>query len=106
LGNIAVLINNVANDDRHDIEAVDFEYFGWIANINPRPHAFAMQSVIGGVRTLGSGAIINLGSITLKRKNDGTIKYTEMKAAIHGMTRGMAKALGRDHIRVNTFVPG
>ena len=84
LGDIAVLINNVANDDRHDIEAVDVAYFDWMANINLRPHVFAIQSVIGGMRRLGSGAIINLGSIAPKRKNDGAIIYTAMKAAIHG----------------------
>ena len=31
---------------------------------------------------------------------------TTAKAATHGLTRGMARDLGKDHIRVNTLVPG
>ena len=32
--------------------------------------------------------------------------YTTSKAAVHGMTRGLARDWGVDHIRVNTVVPG
>ncbi|MGV6804435.1 MAG: SDR family NAD(P)-dependent oxidoreductase [Ruegeria sp.] len=106
LGDIGVLVNSVGNDDRHDIETVDVDYFDWMSNINLRPHVFAIQQVIPGMRRLGGGSIINLGSIAPLRKNEGAIVYTALKAAIHGMTRGMARRLGPDRIRVNTLVPG
>ena len=32
--------------------------------------------------------------------------YTTAKAAVHGLTRGMARDLGKHRIRVNTLVPG
>ena len=105
-GDVGVLINNVANDDRHDFEPVDPAYFDWMAEINLRPLLFAIQAVIPGMRRLGGGAIVNLGSIAPLRKNDGAVIYGAMKAAVHGMTRGMAKRLGPDRIRVNTLVPG
>lgn len=105
-GDIGVLVNNVANDDRHDIETIDADYFDWETSINLRPHVFAIQAVIPGMRRLGGGSIINLGSIAPLRKNDKAVIYASLKAAIHGMTRAMAKRLGPDRIRVNTLVPG
>lgn len=106
LGDIGVLINNVANDDRHAFEEIDEDYFEWEVSINLRPHVFAAQAVIDGMKRLGGGSIINLGSIGWMRKNETTVLYGVLKSSIHGLTKGLARRLGPYRIRVNTLVPG
>ena len=54
----------------------------------------------------GGGSIINLGSDSWWRAGGGFPAYTTAKAAVHGLTRGMARDLGPHRIRVNTLVPG
>ena len=53
-----------------------------------------------------AGSIINTGSMSWKAKQGGMPAYTTSKAATHGLTRGMARDVGKDNIRVNTVVPG
>ncbi len=55
---------------------------------------------------LGSGTIINLGSIGWMRKNDKTILYGIFKSSMNGLTNGLARRYGKNKIRVNTLVPG
>ncbi len=105
-GDIGVLVNNVADDDRHDFETVDQDYFDWEVSVNLRPHVFAAQTVIPGMRRLGGGSIINLGSIGWMRKNESIVVYGALKSSMHGLTNGLARRLGPDRIRVNTLVPG
>lgn len=106
LGDISVLLNNVANDDRHTFEHIDQDYFDWEVSVNLRPHVFAAQAVIDGMKRLGGGSIINLGSIGWMRKNEATVLYGTLKASMHGLTNGLARRLGPHRIRVNTLVPG
>ena len=106
IGGIDVLVNNVANDDRHGIEAVTPAYFDERVAINLRPHYFAAQAVIAGMRARGGGAIVNLGSGSWKNKSMGLSVYATCKSAMTGLTRCLARELGPDRIRVNCVVPG
>jgi len=103
---VDVLVNNVANDDRHTIESVTPEYFDQRVAVNFRPHFFAMQSVLSSMRTRGGGAIINMGSVSWKFKGTGYAVYASCKSAMLGFTRVLARELGGDNIRVNCVVPG
>ncbi len=106
LGGVGVLVNNVANDDRHAFEAVTPEFFDERIAVNLRPHFFATQAVIGPMRERGGGAIVNLGSVSWKNKTLGLSVYATAKSAMSGFTRSLARELGRDGIRVNCVVPG
>ena len=106
LGGVGVLVNNVANDDRHSLEAVTPEFFDERIAVNLRPHFFATQAVIGPMRERGGGAIVNLGSVSWKNKTLGLSVYATAKSAMSGFTRSLARELGRDGIRVNCVVPG
>ena len=106
LGGVGVLVNNVANDERHAVEAVTPEFFDDRIAVNLRPHFFATQAVIGPMRERGGGAIVNLGSAAWKNKTMGLSVYATAKSAMSGFTRSMARELGRDGIRVNCVVPG
>ena len=105
-GDIGVLINNVANDERHDIAKVTQEDFDWRVAVNLRPHFFAAQAVVDGMKRLGGGAIVNLGSASWKIKGAGYPVYATCKSAMTGLTRSLARDLGKSNIRVNTLTPG
>ncbi len=105
-GAARVLINNAARDDRHRIEDVTVADWDAKMNVNLRHQFFAAQAVAPGMAAAGGGSIINLGSISWLMGNGGYPVYVTAKAAIHGLTRGLARDLGPQKIRVNALVPG
>lgn len=106
LGEFEVLVNNAASDDRHKPEDVTVEYWDDRIAINQRPMFFACQAVIAGMKKAGGGAIINIGSTSWHIAGGGYPVYTTTKAAVSGLTRGLARDLGPYNIRVNTVTPG
>ncbi|MBW4331595.1 SDR family oxidoreductase [Stakelama sp. CBK3Z-3] len=105
-GKVDVLINNAANDDRHSIGDITPEYWDDRMAVNLRHQFFATQAVVPAMRRAGGGSIINMGSISWHLGLPDLICYQTAKAAIEGLTRSLARDLGRDKIRVNTIVPG
>lgn len=105
-GDFAVLVNNAGNDDRHTPQDVTAEYWDNCIAINQRPMFFTAQAVIPGMKNRGGGSIINLGSISWHRAGGGYPVYVTTKAAVVGLTRGLARDLGPDNIRVNSVSPG
>ncbi|MEO1017887.1 MAG: SDR family oxidoreductase [Pseudomonadota bacterium] len=106
LGPASVLVNNAANDDRHEIDDVDEAYWDWSMNVNLRHHFFAAQAVRPQMRELGGGSIINFSSVTWFWGPANLAIYTTAKAGVVGLTRSLARAFGDDQIRVNAVVPG
>jgi D-xylose 1-dehydrogenase len=106
LGPISVLVNNAADDTRHDFTSVTPDYWDERIAVNLRHFFFAIQAVYPQMKELGGGSIINLGSMSWYRCQGGMTGYTTAKAGIEGMTRGLARDLGGDRIRINTLVPG
>jgi NAD(P)-dependent dehydrogenase (short-subunit alcohol dehydrogenase family) len=106
LGPFSALVNNVARDDRHTLESVTPEYWDERMAVNQRPAFFAIQAVVPGMRRLGGGAVINLGSTGWQTKASGYPCYAVAKSSVNGLTRGLADSLGADRIRVNTVTPG
>ena len=106
LGAVRVLVNNAANDDRHEVSDVTPEYWDNRMNVNLRHHFFAIQSVVPGMRAAGGGSIVNMSSIAWMIPSTGLPAYVTAKAAIVGLTRAMAHELGEANIRVNSVLPG
>jgi len=105
-GPITVLVNNAANDDRHKALDVTLDYWNDRIAVNLRHQFFAAQAVHPQMKAAGGGSIVNFGSISWMNSEGNYNAYTTSKAAVHGMTRGLARDWGVDHIRVNTVVPG
>ena len=106
LGPITVLVNNAANDQRHKWEDVTVDFWDERMATNLRHQFFALQAVVPMMRAAGGGSIINFGSISWHTNQGGMPAYTTAKAAVEGLTKGMAADLGPDRIRVNTVIPG
>ncbi|WP_338415540.1 SDR family oxidoreductase [uncultured Sphaerotilus sp.] len=105
-GPILALLNNAANDVRHSIESTTSASWDQGVAVNLKHQFFAAQAVAPGMRAAGGGSIVNFGSISWMLKQGGMPAYTASKAAVQGLTRGLARDLGRFNIRVNTLVPG
>jgi NAD(P)-dependent dehydrogenase (short-subunit alcohol dehydrogenase family) len=105
-GGIDVLLNNAANDDRHEVLDVTPAYWDNRMNVNLRHQFFCAQAAARGMRARGSGVILNFGSISWHVPHTGLALYMTAKAAIEGMSRALARELGPSRIRVNTIVPG
>jgi NAD(P)-dependent dehydrogenase (short-subunit alcohol dehydrogenase family) len=106
LGDFDVLVNNAANDQRHNIEEVTPAYWDERIAINQRPMFFTCQSVLPGMKKKGAGSIINISSISFHAKGGGYPVYATAKSAVIGLTRSLARDLGPHGIRVNTVTPG
>ena len=105
-GAVDILVNNVANDTRHNWRDVTPE--GWDKGIavNLRPAFFAIQACAVGMIERRRGSIVNIGSISWKAKHGGMPVYTTAKSATHGLTRSFVEELGAAGVRINTVLPG
>ncbi len=106
IGDFDVLVNNAANDQRHATPEVSVEYWNERIAINQRPMFFTCQAVFDGMKRSGGGSIINISSISWHIKAGGYPVYATTKAAVLGLTRGLAREYGAAGIRVNTVTPG
>ncbi|OBQ67237.1 SDR family NAD(P)-dependent oxidoreductase [Mesorhizobium erdmanii] len=105
-GDVTVLVNNAAWDERHAIEDVTVEFWDNNQAINLRPHFFTAQAVAPGMKRAGGGSIINFTSTSYLINHPDMPAYTAAKAGILGLTKGLAGKLGPDRIRVNAVAPG
>jgi NAD(P)-dependent dehydrogenase (short-subunit alcohol dehydrogenase family) len=74
--------------------------------VNLRHIYFCSQAAVPGMQAKGGGVILNFSSISWHLALPDLTLYMGAKAAIEGMTRGMARDLGGDNIRVNAIIPG
>lgn len=105
-GPIGVLVNNAAHDERHAWQDVTSAYWDERIAINIKHQFFAAQAVAPGMKELGGGSIINMGSTSWMIGSGGMACYTASKSAVLGLTRSLARDLGPDNIRVNSIAPG
>ncbi|NRB01015.1 MAG: SDR family oxidoreductase [Rhodobacteraceae bacterium] len=105
-GPIEALVNNAANDQRHDTLDVDEAFWDWSIAINLKAYFFACQAVLPGMQAAGGGSIVNFSSISYMMGGAGYPIYTSSNSGINGMTRSLAREFGPDRIRVNALAPG
>jgi D-xylose 1-dehydrogenase len=106
LGPAAVLVNNAANDQRYDFAQITPEEFDRTIEVNFRHVFFAAQAIVPQMRELGFGSIVNMSSVSWMRGIPLLEAYASAKAAIVGFTNTLARAVGKDRIRVNAIAPG
>ncbi|KRF43785.1 SDR family NAD(P)-dependent oxidoreductase [Paenibacillus sp. Soil787] len=107
-GTIDLLVNN-ASITRHipfdDLEAVTEEVWDELYGVNVKGMFNCARAVAPYMKMNKQGAIVNLGSIAGQTGLGSSLPYVVSKAAIHGLTKSLARALAPD-IRVNCVAPG
>jgi NAD(P)-dependent dehydrogenase (short-subunit alcohol dehydrogenase family) len=103
-GGLDVLINNVANDSRHDPLSVDEARWRGLMAVNLDCGFYATQAAIRLMPA--GGSIINFSSINALLGPAGMPAYVAAKSAIVGLTKALARQYGPDGIRVNAILPG
>jgi 3-oxoacyl-[acyl-carrier protein] reductase len=63
------------------------------------------KAVVPALRQAGGGSIVNMASLAATYGMPYGLHYTTSKAAVIGLTRGLARELGHDNIRVNAIAP-
>jgi D-xylose 1-dehydrogenase len=106
LGPVTVLVNGAARDDRHGWDSVEPDYWDERMHTNLRHQFFCAQAVAPMMRDAGGGSIINFGSVSWMRSQGGMPAYTTAKAAVHGLSRSLARDFGTFGVRSNVVVPG
>ena len=107
-GGIDVLVNNAAlygglKGGRFD--AIDPDEWNQVLNVNVTGVWNCSKAVIGAMRSAKQGGIINISSLAAMYGLPFSLHYAMSKAAVIGITRSLARELGRDWIRVNSIAP-
>ena len=107
-GRIDVLVNNAGNVfDRKAFSEWTAPEFDAMLQLNVRSVVAMCQAIIGVFRAQGGGNIINVTSIAARNGGGpGVILYAATKGFISTLTRGLAKELVGDRVRVNGVAPG
>lgn len=107
-GRIDTLVNNAGSlIGRRSLPEIDRDFWNEVMNLNLASVLWVTQAAAENMRTRGSGAVINLGSIAGHNGGGpGAVLYATAKAGLTGLTKGLAKELVRDGIRVNAVNPG
>jgi 3-oxoacyl-[acyl-carrier protein] reductase len=108
LGRLDILVNNAGGlGERRPILDVDDALFDFVYDLNVRSVIAATQAAIPHFERGGGGNIINVGSIAgIDGGGAGAGVYSTAKAAVHNITRHLARDLAKKKIRVNTVAPG
>jgi len=107
-GRLDGLVNNAgALIKRTPIEEVTDELYDTVLDLNVRSVVAACRAAIPVMRRQGGGAIVNTSSIAARNGGGpGSGLYASSKAFVSNLTRGLAKELAKDRIRVNAVSPG
>jgi 3-oxoacyl-[acyl-carrier protein] reductase len=107
-GQIDVLVNNAAlygGLKGARFESLEEAQWDAVMNVNVKGVWNACRAIVQPMRDSGGGSIINIASLAAVYGLPYGLDYVASKAAVIGMTRGMARELGRDRIRVNAVAP-
>ena len=105
-GSLDVLVNNVGNDNRQDIEKISAHDWHKCMQVNLDPAFFSAQAAYSIMKKNASGSIINFSSINALMGQQHMTGYVTAKAGLMGMTKALSKEFGDQNIRVNAIVPG
>ncbi len=108
LGRLDLLVNNAGSIlGRVPTTEVTPAFYRQVIDLNLNAVFASCQAAIPLMRRQGGGAIINTTSLAARMGGGpGTIGYAAAKAGVATMTRGLARELAPDNIRVNAVAPG
>ncbi|HSQ82790.1 MAG TPA: SDR family NAD(P)-dependent oxidoreductase [Casimicrobiaceae bacterium] len=107
-GGLDILINNAGGlVQRRPVTEIDDAFFDEVIDLNVRSLVAASAAAVPHMRRTGRGSIVNVTSIAARNGGGaGSTMYASAKGFVSTFTRGLAKELVRDGIRVNAVSPG
>lgn len=105
-GRIDILVNNAGISAREPLYDYTPEAFEKIMRLNVSAVFNGCRAVAPRMKAQGGGSIINTSSMVSLYGQPSGVGYPTSKFAVNGMTRSLARELGRDNIRVNAVAPG
>ncbi|MEK3715814.1 SDR family NAD(P)-dependent oxidoreductase [Paenibacillus sp. FSL R7-0333] len=107
-GTVDLLVNNASITSHipmDSLEEVTGEIWDELFAVNVKGMFHCARAVAPYMKKNKQGAIVNVGSIAGQTGLGSSLPYAVSKAAVHGLTKSLARALAPD-IRVNCIVPG
>ena len=105
-GRLDVLVNNAGIRLYQTVVEASAESWETILAINVKSYAFCAKAAIPAMRQTGGGSIVNVASIRSVTAGGNMTQYDTSKAAVAGLTRGLAMDHAMEGIRVNAVCPG
>lgn len=105
-GKIDILVNNAGISAREPLYQYEPEAFKSIMDLNVTAVFNGCRAVAPIMKAQGGGSIINTSSMVSLYGQPAGVGYPTSKFAVNGMTKSLARELGRDNIRVNAVAPG
>ena len=105
-GRVDILVNNAGISDAKPFYDYDEAHFDKVLDVNVKAVYNCTHAVAGLMKEQGGGVILNTSSmVSLYAQTSGSA-YPVSKFAVNGMTKALARELGKDGIRVNAVAPG
>ncbi len=105
-GRIDILVNNAGVNKDALVTKMTKEQWNGVIDVDLTGAFNCIQAVVDIMINQGSGVIINASSISGIYGNIGQVNYASAKAGLIGLTKTLAKELGKKGIRVNAVAPG
>ena len=105
-GHIDILVNNAGISARESIYDYTEENFDKIIDLNVKGVFNCSKAVVPYMKKQGDGVILNTSSMVSIYGQAAGCGYPTSKFAVNGLTKSLARELGKDHIRVNAVAPG
>ncbi|HOI60308.1 MAG TPA: 3-oxoacyl-ACP reductase FabG [Candidatus Pacearchaeota archaeon] len=102
---IDVVVNNAGINKDRTLAKMTEEEWKKVIDIN-LGGVFNISKACLSLIVKNGGSIINVSSIVGERGNFGQVNYAASKAGIIGLTKSLAKEVGRFNVRVNAIAPG
>ncbi|KVQ63099.1 3-oxoacyl-ACP reductase FabG [Burkholderia territorii] len=105
-GRLDILVNNAGVTRDSYIAKMSEEAFDAVIGVSLKGAWLGTRAVASLFREQGSGAVINISSLSGKIGNPGQTNYSAAKAGMIGLTKAAAKEFGSAGVRVNAVMPG
>ena len=105
-GKIDILINNAGITNDSTLKKMTIEQWQQVIDINLSGSFYCIKAITPYMLEKGYGRIVNASSVVALYGNFGQTNYVATKAGLIGMTKTLARELGKKGITVNAVAPG